>query len=211
MYNIILGSGSPRRHEILDLAGIKHTVIVPKADESEIHYVGDCQRYVKQLAKLKSDALTELLGTDEYKTKIDFSNTVTICADTVVFSPKKPYPLGKPKSFDEACDMLRAFSGTYHYVLTGVCIRKNPTSDVSEADKSEEIIFIEETKVHFRTLSDSEIERYINEEKPFDKAGAYGIQERACAFVSGIEGDFYNVMGLPVCRIVEKLKEIDVL
>lgn len=202
MYNIILGSGSPRRHEILDLAGIKHTVIVPKADESEIHYVGDCQRYVKQLAKLKSDALTELLNTEEYKKKIDFSNTVTICADTVVFSPKKPYPLGKPKNFDDACDMLRAFSGTYHYVMTGVCIRKNPTS---------EILLTEETKVHFRTLSDSEIERYINEEKPFDKAGAYGIQDRACAFVSGIEGDFYNVMGLPVCRIVEKLKEMDVL
>lgn len=202
MYNIILGSGSPRRHEILTLAEIEHTVIVPKADERKIHYVGDCQRYVKELAKLKSDALTELLKSDEYKTKIDFSDTVTICADTVVFSPKKPYPLGKPKNFDDACDMLNAFSGTYHYVLTGVCIRKNPTS---------EIIFTEDTKVHFRELTEGEIEDYINVEKPFDKAGAYGIQDRACAFVSGIEGDFYNVMGLPVCKITEKLKEMGVL
>ena len=202
MYNIILGSGSPRRHEILTLAGIEHTVIVSEADERKIHYVGDCQRYVKELAKLKSDALTELLKSDEYKTKIDFSDTVTICADTVVFSPKKPYPLGKPKNFDDACDMLKAFSGTYHYVLTGVCIRKNPTS---------EIIFTEETKVHFRELTYDEIEDYINVEKPFDKAGAYGIQDRACAFVSGIEGDFYNVMGLPVCKITEKLKEMGVL
>ncbi len=202
MYNIILGSGSPRRHEILTLAGIEHTVIVPEADERKIHYVGDCQRYVKELAKLKSDALTELLKSDEYKTKIDFSDTVTICADTVVFSPKKPYPLGKPKNFDDACDMLNAFSGTYHYVLTGVCIRKNPTS---------EIIFTEYTKVHFRELTEGEIEDYINVEKPFDKAGAYGIQDRACAFVSGIEGDFYNVMGLPVCKITEKLKEMSVL
>ena len=202
MYNIILGSGSPRRHEILTLAGIEHTVIVPEADESKIHYVGDCQRYVKELAKLKSDALTELLKSDEYKTKIVFSDTVTICADTVVFSPKKPYPLGKPKNFDDACDMLNAFSGTYHYVLTGVCIRKNPTS---------EIIFTEETKVLFRELTYDEIEDYINVEKPFDKAGAYGIQDRACAFVSGIEGDFYNVMGLPVCKITEKLKEMSVL
>lgn len=202
MYNIILGSGSPRRHEILTLAGIEHTVIVPEADERKIHYVGDCQRYVKELAKLKSDALTELLKSDENKTKIDFSDTVTICADTVVFSPKKPYPLGKPKNFDDACDMLKAFSGTYHYVLTGVCIRKNPTS---------EIIFTEETKVHFRELTYDEIEDYINVEKPFDKAGAYGIQDRACAFVSGIEGDFYNVMGLPVCKITEKLKEMSVL
>lgn len=202
MYNIILGSGSPRRHEILTLAGIEHTVIVPEADESKIHYVGDCQRYVKELAKLKSDALTELLKSDEYKTKIDFSDTVTICADTVVFSPKEPYPLGKPKNFDDACDMLNAFSGTYHYVLTGVCIRKNPTS---------EIIFTEETKVLFRELTYDEIEDYINVEKPFDKAGAYGIQDRACAFVSGIEGDFYNVMGLPVCKITEKLKEMSVL
>ena len=202
MYNIILGSGSPRRHVILTLAGIEHTVIVPETDESKIHYVGDCQRYVKELAKLKSDALTELLKSDEYKTKIDFSDTVTICADTVVFSPKKPYPLGKPKNFDDACDMLKAFSGTYHYVLTGVCIRKNPTS---------EIIFTEDTKVHFRELTYDEIEDYINVEKPFDKAGAYGIQDRACAFVSGIEGDFYNVMGLPVCKITEKLKEMSVL
>ena len=202
MYNIILGSGSPRRHEILTLAGIEHTVIVPEVDESKIHYVGDCQRYVKELAKLKFDALTELLKSDEYKTKIDFSDTVTICADTVVFSPKKPYPLGKPKNFDDACDMLKAFSGTYHYVLTGVCIRKNPTS---------EIIFTEETKVIFRELTENEIEDYINVEKPFDKAGAYGIQDRACAFVSGIEGDFYNVMGLPVCKITEKLKEMGVL
>ena len=202
MYNIILGSGSPRRHEILTLAGIEHTVIVPEADERKIHYVGDCQRYVKELAKLKSDALTELLKSDEYKTKIDFSDTVMICADTVVYSPKKPYPLGKPKKFDDACDMLNAFSGTYHYVLTGVCIRKNPTS---------EIIFTEDTKVHFRELTEGEIEDYINVEKPFDKAGAYGIQDRACAFVSGIEGDFYNVMGLPVCKITEKLKEMSVL
>lgn len=202
MYNIILGSSSPRRHEILTLAGIEHTVIVSEADECKIHYVGDCQRYVKELAKLKSDALTELLKSDEYKTKIDFSDTVTICADTVVFSPKKPYPLGKPKNFGDACDMLKAFSGTYHYVLTGVCIRKNPTS---------EIIFTEETKVLFRELTYDEIEDYINVEKPFDKAGAYGIQDRACAFVSGIEGDFYNVMGLPVCKITEKLKELSVL
>ena len=202
MYNIILGSGSPRRHEILTLAGIEHAVIVPEADESKIHYVGDCQRYVKELAKLKSDALIELLKSDEYKTKIDFSDTVTICADTVVFSPKKPYPLGKPKNFDDACDMLNAFSGTYHYVLTGVCIRKNPTS---------EIIFTEETKVLFRELTYDEIEDYINVEKPFDKAGAYGIQDRACAYVSGIEGDFYNVMGLPVCKITEKLKKMSVL
>lgn len=202
MYNIILGSGSPSRHEILTLAGIEHTVIVPKADESKIHYVGDCQRYVKELAKLKSDALTELLKSDENKTKNDFYDTVTICADTVVFSPKKPYPLGKPKNFDEACDMLKAFSGTYHYVLTGVCIRKNPTS---------EIIFTEETKVNFQELTYDEIEDYINVEKPFDKAGAYGIQDRACAFVSGIEGDFYNVMGLPVCKITEKLKGMGVL
>ena len=202
MYNIILGSSSPRRHEILTLAGIEHTVIVPEVDECKIQYVGDCQRYVKELAKLKSDALTAMLKSDEYKTKIDFSDTVTICADTVVFSPKKPYPLGKPKNFDDACDMLNAFSGTYHYVLTGVCIRKNPTS---------EIIFTEETKVHFRELTEGEIEDYINVEKPFDKAGAYGIQDRACAFVSGIEGDFYNVMGLPVCKITEKLKEMSVL
>ena len=72
MYNIILGSSSPRRHEILTLAGIEHTVIVPEADECKIHYVGDCQRYVKELAKLKSDSLTELLNQMNIRQKLTF-------------------------------------------------------------------------------------------------------------------------------------------
>lgn len=196
MCEIILGSGSPRRNEIMTLAGIKHTVIVPSADESSVQYKGDCVRYVKELAKLKSDALLKIHNVRDIA---KLHETVTVCADTVVFSPKYPQPLGKPKSFDEACSMLKLLSGTFHYVLTGVCLRYGESL-------GEEHIFCEQTKVHFRELTDGEIESYVGETNPYDKAGAYGIQDRACAFVSGIEGDYYNVVGLPICSIVKFLK-----
>ncbi len=194
MTEIILGSGSPRRDEIMTLAGVGHTVVVPSADESSVAYKGDCTRYVRELAKLKSDALMSVLPDGD-------GERVTICADTVVFSPKKPQPLGKPKSFEDACAMLRLFSGTFHYVLTGVCIRYGD-------GLGKEHLFHEQTKVYFRELTESEIVDYVNETNPYDKAGAYGIQDRACGFVSGIEGDFYNVVGLPICSIVKFLNQI---
>lgn len=201
MKKIILASKSPRRHEIMSLAGIEHTVIAPNADESSVGYRGDASRYVLELSKLKSDALVSLLRSDEYhnSTKFDFADAIIVSADTVVFSPKLPHPLGKPKTFDEACGMLRLFSGTYHHVLTGVTIRENPTSGGAET------AFVEDTKVFFRELTDGEISDYVEETKPYDKAGAYGIQDGACVFVSRLEGDYYNVMGLPVCRLYGEL------
>ena len=198
MKNLILASKSPRRHELLSLAKIEHDVIVPEADESVIRFDGDPGEYVKALSKLKSDALSRLLRTNEYRTKIDFDNTVTVSADTIVFQGGEV--LGKPKDSSDAYRMLKRLSGNIHEVWTGVCLR-----DLSDG---EAILFAEKTGVRFRELDDNEIYSYIESEKPYDKAGAYGIQESACVFVSGIDGDYYNVMGLPVCRLYCELKKL---
>lgn len=202
MKKIILASKSPRRHEILNLAGIEHIVVVPEADESAVSCKGDPARYVSELSKLKSDALSVLLRSKEHRSEFDFSDIITVSADTVVVASKLPHPLGKPKNFDEACEMLHLLSGTHHHVLTGVTIRENPTFC------GDEITFVEETKVFFRSLSDDEIADYVRKINPYDKAGAYGIQDEACVFVSRIEGDYYNVMGLPVCRLYEELEKL---
>ncbi|MGN1409199.1 MAG: Maf family protein [Eubacteriales bacterium] len=202
MKKIILASKSPRRHEILNLAGIGHIVVVPEADESTVSCNGDAARYVSELSKLKSDALAVHLKSDEHRTEFDLSDIITVSADTVVVTSKLPHPLGKPKNFDEACEMLRLLSGTHHHVLTGVTIRENPTLS------DDEITFVEDTKVFFRSLSEGEITDYVRKTEPYDKAGAYGIQDEACVFVSRIEGDYYNVMGLPVCRLYEELAKL---
>lgn len=203
MKRIILGSGSPRRDEILTIAGIEHEIIVPNADESVIKFDGNVEKYVTSLAELKSKALTELLKNGN-KTEIKGNDSVvTICADTVVYSPKAGVPLGKPHDFDEACEMLSLLSGETHYVLTGVCISQNPTF----CEKCEK--FTETTEVRFKNLQKSDIEDYVRRTNPYDKAGAYGIQDSSCVFVSGIVGDYYNVMGLPISRIYDELKKLD--
>lgn len=198
MKNLILASKSPRRHEILSLSKIDHMVIVPEADESVVKFVGYPEEYVKALSKLKSDALSKMLQTDEYRSKIDFTNTVTVSADTIVFHDGEV--LGKPKDSSDAFRMLKQLSGNVHEVWTSVCLR-----DLSDG---EVVLFAEKTGVRFRELDEREIYSYIESEKPFDKAGAYGIQESACIFVSGIDGDYYNVMGLPVCRLYCELKKL---
>ena len=104
--------------------------------------------------------------------------------------------LGKPSDREDAARMLRLLSGRVHSVFTGVCIMS----------KNTEISFFEETKVRFFSLSDDEIEKYIETGEPFDKAGAYGIQDKGALLVEGIDGDFYNVMGLPVGRLARELR-----
>ena len=106
--------------------------------------------------------------------------------------------LGKPRDRKDACDMLRRLSGREHTVYTGVCISAN----------GEESVFGEATKVKFFPLSDSEIEDYVSSGEPMDKAGAYGIQGLGCTLVEGISGDYFNVVGLPVARVVREIKKI---
>lgn len=184
MKNIILASASPRRRELLSLAGIDFTVQTSNAKEETAPGLTPDET-VKQLAKIKAYAVAE-----------KNPNKVVIGADTVVAAEGKI--LGKPKTREEAYDMLKSLSGKTHYVYTGVCILKDNAKTV----------FAEETEVTFYELSDDEIYAYIDTGDCFDKAGAYGIQSGGCTLVKKISGDYFNVVGLPVARLVRELRKI---
>ena len=187
--DIILASASPRRHELLDMVGVPHRIVTSSADEGSVEYSGDIAAYVSEVARLKNVAVRSSSEVGE--------NSVIISADTVVYLPEGDEILGKPKDRDDARRMIRLYSGSAHKVLTGVCIYDVKTC--------REVAFAESTDVYFRTLTDDEIESYLDTPSPYDKAGAYGIQEGAAAFVSRIDGDYFNVVGLPVCRLCETL------
>lgn len=188
-YKLVLASASPRRHEILDLAQIPHSIRVSHADESSVSYrVGEPEAYVMALARLKGSVVPPEEG------------EVVLSADTVVYIPATGEVLGKPKDHDDAVRMFRLMSGTTHKVITGVCL-----TDWTGREKT----FAETTEVVFRPLSDAEIEEYIELAQPYDKAGAYGIQEQACVFVRELRGEYYNVVGLPVTAVYEALREME--
>ncbi|MBR5252386.1 MAG: septum formation protein Maf [Clostridia bacterium] len=191
--SIILASASPRRHEILTLAGIDHRIITSDADEGSVPFtVGKPGEYTIATASLKNDAVyAEVKGNDEHK------NSLIVSADTIVYMDNAPSPLGKPKSRDDAIRMLTELSGNSHSVVTGVVIR-----DVMTGAKSE---FSVSTRVYFRELSEEEIIRYVDSGDPMDKAGAYGIQGGACSFVERLDGDYFNVVGLPICALVQEI------
>lgn len=191
---IILASKSPRRLEILRLAGFDPAVLPADADETSIAFeAGSPEKYVRDIAALKLNASLGMIG----RRNIDASGAIVIAADTVVYLPDLGTPIGKPRDFDDACRMLRALSGKTHRVVSGVAL-SSPFSGRSAS-------FEESTDVTFRQLSSAEIEDYVRSSSPYDKAGAYGIQEAACSFVSRIVGDYYNVVGLPICRVVVEI------
>ena len=186
----ILASGSPRRHELLSMVGINHKVVTSAADEGSVKYIpGEIENYVISLAELKNKAVH---GHPDVP-----HDSYIISADTVVYLPTGDRILGKPKDKADAQKTIRALSGGEHKVLTGVCIY--------DVKSGKMVRFAETTTVYFRSLTDYEIEDYINTESPYDKAGSYGIQEGAAAFVSRIDGDYSNVVGLPVCKLCETL------
>lgn len=183
MKDIILASASPRRRELLQLAGVSFAVDVADADESLEEGISP-DNAVKKLAEIKAEAVFE-----------KHPDSIIIGADTVVAIDGKI--LGKPKNYDEASEMLNALSGKKHFVFTGVCIMS----------KEKTAVFCQKTAVEFYTLSQSEIDEYISSGDCFDKAGGYGIQTNGCILVKGIEGDYFNVVGLPVAETVRALKE----
>ena len=179
---IVLGSKSPRRKEILSLVCDNFEIRVSDADES--YSPGTPLSEVpKILAERKAMAIE--MAEDE----------IVIGSDTVVLIENEL--LGKPKTRENAIRMLKKMSGKSHLVVSGICVRSKDKI-YSEAVTS---------TVYMRELTDREIEKYVDVWKPLDKAGAYGIQEMAGSFVSRIEGDFYNIVGLPLCRLVEILKD----
>lgn len=183
---ILLASGSPRRRELLAMIAPDFAV-APGRDVDE-SYPSDipAEKVAEYLSKVKADAYIDLLADDE----------IIITADTVVIIDGRI--LGKPAGRDDAVAMLRSLSGRRHKVVTGVT--------VTARDRS--ISFDETTVVEFAPLSDDEIDAYVDTFRPYDKAGAYGIQEWIGAVgIKGIEGCYYNVMGLPVHTLYHRLKE----
>ena len=157
--SIILASQSPRRREILTLAGIGHTVLTAEADESSIVYIKNHpEDYVTAEAVLKNDAVTAIAP----------DNAVILSADTIVYDPVTDTVLGKPRDRDHAFAMLKSLSRRSHQVITGVCITDKTTGQRDS--------FAVTTDVFFRDLTDEEIQTYIDTAKPDDKAGSYGIQ-----------------------------------
>ena len=177
---LILASASPRRKELLSLFGMPF--IVRAADIDETMDPGKSPfDEVARVSRLKALAVSRE------------NRDVVIAADTIVVCEGKV--LGKPHSEDAAVKMLRLLSGRDHQVMTGCT--------VLFGDRQE--TFTEVTHLHFRPLSDREIQKYVRSGEPMDKAGAYGIQGGAALFCEKLEGDYYNVMGLPVCCLYETL------
>jgi len=185
-YEIILVSHSPRRRELLSRLGLEFTVEYSTVDES---YPEGLDRYEIAMYLSHRKAFHPVSAMK--------MNNLIIAADTIVWSEGKV--LGKPGSNSEARAMLDELSGHLHYVVTGVTLR------TSKIEKT----FYAETEVLFGELSDVEKDYYVTTFQPFDKAGAYGIQEWIGMIgVKGINGSFYNVMGLPVYKLYNELKNI---
>lgn len=182
---IILASGSPRRRELLSAMGCEFTVLAPDVDEN---VQGRARDIVGVLAERKGRAAARLCRGGE----------IVIAADTLV--SLDDHPLGKPKSDAEAAAMLRALSGRSHEVCTGLCVIDTAAGRMT--------VDVECTRVTFRPLSDEEIAAYVATGEPRDKAGAYAIQGGAAAFVSGYDGSYNNVIGLPTEKLAERLNTI---
>ncbi len=177
---LILASKSPRRKYLLEQAGLTFSIIPSNFDESSAT-ISDPYSYVRLMAEAKAADISE-----------QHPDCWVIGADTIVLIDNKI--LGKPGSNAKARSMLKQLSGKTHQVLTGYCICcKNKDTHFSETVK---------TDVHFKSLSDAEIEWYIQTGEPFDKAGAYAIQGIGTFLVKRINGSYTNVVGLPVCEVI---------
>ncbi len=191
---LYLASASPRRREILETAGYRPVIVKAPADESEVSFLpGDPEGYVKALAQLKNRAAYALLS--------DKTEGILLTADTVVVSSDKEIPLGKPHDREQAVAMLSSLSGRSHRVITGVMVQ-------DLACPEHYALFAESTRVFFRPLTAEEIATYCDTPEPYDKAGGYGIQGAASLFVSRLEGDYFNVVGLPICRTHEAIRAL---
>ena len=183
--NVVLASASPRRKELLEMLGVENLRILPARGEEVPPEHASGSELVMALALAKAREVAARCGRDD----------VIIGADTIVWVDDRPF--GKPHSEEEAARMLRRLSGDWHRVYTGVAVLRNGRESTA----------FEESRVQFRPLEEEEIARYIRSGEPMDKAGDYGDQGLGALFVSRIEGDFFNVMGLPLCRLGRMLKE----
>ena len=188
MSNIVLASGSPRRRELLERIGITDfDVRVPEVEESFPENLTP-QEVVEYISREKAEAAAALCSEDE----------IVITADTMVFLDHQR--LGKPQDEADALRMLTALQGRHHTVCTGVTVRRG----------AEVITESETTHVYFRPATQAELRAYIATGEPMDKAGSYGVQGKGALLVEKLDGDFFNVMGLPVLRLSRMLKRFGV-
>lgn len=183
MSHLILASASPRRAELLSVLGLPFSVRPTSTDESLPDGITPHDA-VEVLARQKALAAASRPDADNTKEVVLAADTLVAVGDRI---------LGKPKDVEDAKAMLRILSGSVHRVYSGIAL----------GAKGQLFSAVECTEVHFRVLSDFEIEDYVASGEPLDKAGAYGIQGRAGIFIKGIVGDYYNVVGLPLCALEE--------
>lgn len=190
MREIILASQSPRRRELLERMGLTFTIVVPHIDEHMERHL-EPHALVETISAEKARAVRAQLGSSG-------DDPVVIAADTVVALDGQL--LGKPQDEADARRMLTALQGRHHQVYTGFTVLRGDRI-VTQS---------EETEVVFRGLTQEEIGQYISTGEPMDKAGAYGIQGYGAMLVKGVRGDYFNVMGLPVCALGQVLREFGV-
>lgn len=183
MSKIILASGSPRRKELLSLLGLDFDII-PADISEEIDQSKPLRDEIEKLSYLKA-----------YEIFKDHKDSIVIGSDTIVAINNKV--LGKPMTKEKAKEMLQELSGNVHQVITAVSILSPSKSET----------FSTVSDVYFRELSKEEIENYSNDSEPLDKAGAYAIQGQARKFVSRIDGDYYSIIGLPICELSQRIKK----
>ena len=189
MARIILASSSPRRKELLEQVGLKFEIFSPDIDES-VHVGESADHYVQRLAQQKAQAILA-----------QFPDAIVIAADTSLVLDHKI--IGKPESKQHAFEIWTALSDRQHDVLSGVCVRS------SECDPNTIQSMVVRTQVHFRKLSQLDMEQYWATGEPIGKAGAYAIQGYAAQFIPRIQGSYSNVVGLPLYETLQLLKNID--
>jgi septum formation protein len=196
---IILASKSPRRREILENLGIKFTIITEETDESS--NVTEPSELVRELAERKGAAVVDkIINMIKTEGAFDGEETLVLSSDTVVASDGAI--LGKPRDLDDARDMLHRIEGRGHSVFSGIA-----ASLISGGEVVKKASAVEETVVRFSPMTEADIDFYVNNENVLDKAGAYAIQGIASAWIDGIDGDYFNVVGLPVRRLMTMLGE----
>lgn len=185
--DIILASGSPRRRELLTQMGLSFRVLVSDADETADKALPPAEQ-VSLISRRKAEAVAAEAGPD----------ALVIAADTIVALDGEV--MGKPHSREEAVQMLARLQGKTHQVYTGLTLQEGSRTETC----------VECTAVTFRPMTAAEIQAYVATGEPMDKAGAYGIQGFGGMFVEGIQGDYFNVMGLPICRLGKVLQSFGV-
>ena len=203
MSQIILASASPRRKELLEQIGIEFEIFPAKGEEIITKSIPE--EVVMELSKQKAEEIASMVATFgvENQEITTPSDILVIGADTVVAYDGKI--LGKPKDEEDAKNMLRMLAGNVHSVFTGVTLVL-----IDKSGRAGEIVFYEKTDVSMHPMTEAEIERYVATGEPMDKAGAYAIQGKCAIHIEKIDGDYNNVVGLPITRIYQELKKIGI-